>query len=478
MTCRIHLILGLLAAVFIAEPGSALGQQLDGEVSSAPAPPEPPSAPMAGTVITPSNQTTSSDPETGKQKDDAVVPTIRFNGSNATRSSAHDVERAAVSESVPRKSEVIVAANVPAKSAEPERDSLVELTARMVEDADVPAESSELAPADIQSIDPCCCPPCRPLIWLAGVEATFLWPDANDDDAIFEFEDDFRDIDISHSSHLDGVDSMYLTPRLWLGVQGCNWGTNVRYWHLRAAGGVFDPTLDNESDDWSHSNFDWDATPDTGFFTCSDLDAYTIDWELTRRFCLGNCASQASFGVRYGSVDVNNSITGVALDDDARHVGYARSNAYTRGTGVVMGLYGRKPLFPCSCVHWYYNARWSVMWGPTSTSAETFASVMVDGSNAGSVNGASTYVDDTLFIGEIQLGLEWNYALQCLPANAFFRTALEYQRWDGGPGSSEAGSFASLTDTNNYTSTASVFTSAHSPQLDLLGLTFGTGLTW
>ena len=60
------------------------------------------------------------------------------------------------------------------------------------------------------------------------------------------------------------------------------------------------------------------------------------------------------------------------------------------------------------------------------------------------MNGASTYVDDNLFIGEIQLGLEWDYALRCLPANAFFRAALEYQRWTGGQGYSAANSFAGV----------------------------------
>jgi hypothetical protein len=407
------------------------------------------------------------------------VPSIRFSGSNDSLADEALAGEVAVIAPAQRKSEVVVATNVSTKSTEPPHDPLVELTSRMVEETGVTsADNSELAPADIHTMDQCCCPPCRPLIWTAGVEATFLWPDANNDDAVFEFEDDERDIDVANTSEFGAVDSMCLTPRIWLGVQGCEWGTNVRYWHLRGNGRAYDPALDNDQDDWSHSNFDWDTAPDTGFFSDSQLDAYTVDWELTRRFCIGSCASQASLGVRYGSVNFTDSITGLSLDDDARHVGYARSDTYSRGTGVVMGLYGRKPLFPCSCVHWFYNARWAVMWGPTSTSAETFAAVMVDGSNAGSVNGASTYVDDTLFIGEIQLGLEWNYALQCLPANAFFRTALEYQRWDGGPGASEAGSFASFTDNNNYTSTASVFTSAHSPQLDLLGLTFGTGLTW
>ncbi len=342
-----------------------------------------------------------------------------------------------------------------------------------------PAEAS-FAPRDEFGSAYCepSCPPPPPLFWVAGVEASFLWPSLNSEDgAVFEFEDEENESEVSHSTFSDGIDSMYLTPRIWVGVQGCAWGTNLRYWHLRASEGSFDPQLD-ESNDWDHSDWDWDKSPDTGFFANNCFDAYTIDLEVNRRFCVHDCAMQASFGVRHGSIQHHESVVGTALGDDSRFISYARSDRYSRGTGVVMGLYGRKPLFPCSCVHWFYNARWSALWGPTSTSVETFAAVMADGSSAGSVNGASTYVDDTLIIGEIQLGLEWDYALRCLPANAFFRAAVEYQRWDGGKGYSESGSFASYTDSDDFTGEVSAFTSAAEPQMDLFGVTLGTGLTW
>jgi hypothetical protein len=270
---------------------------------------------------------------------------------------------------------------------------------------------------------------------------------------------------------------MYLTPRLWVGIQGCKWGTNLRYWHLRAGEDSFDSATD-DSHGWDYDEWDWDKSPDVGFFTDNYLEAYTIDLEVTRRFCLNECAMQASVGVRHASIENHESAVGTVLGDNSRFFGFARSERESRGTGILLGLYGRKPLFPCSCVHWFYNARWSTLWGPTHTWAETFAAVTIDGGNAGSVNGASTCVDDTLNIGEIQLGLEWNYALQCLPANAFFRAAVEYQRWDGGKGFSEAGSFASYEDDDEFESTASAYTCAVEPQMDLFGLTFGTGLTW
>jgi hypothetical protein len=124
------------------------------------------------------------------------------------------------------------------------------------------------------------------------------------------------------------------------------------------------------------------------------------------------------------------------------------------------------------------------LWGPTQTAAETFAAVQSNDPNfiagAASVNGAYTNVDDTMFIGEIQLGLEWDYPLACLPANAFFRTAIEYQRWDGGRGYSAANSFAGIAINNGSPNESIVSTAAGAPepQMDLFGFTIGTGLTW
>ncbi|MCI0491506.1 MAG: hypothetical protein L0Z07_01055, partial [Planctomycetes bacterium] len=219
--------------------------------------------------------------------------------------------------------------------------------------------------------------------------------------------------------------------------------------------------------------------PDLGFTSYSRFEAYTIDLEITRRFCVCDSWMQFSAGVRHAEVEHGESLIGTTMTDDTNFFGFAVADRYTRGTGLVLGLYGRKPLFPCSCVNWFYNVRWSALWGPTQTAAETFAMVHYeDPATAGSINGAYTNVDDTMYIGEIQLGLEWNYALQCLPANAFFRAAVEYQRWDGGKGYSEAESFAGIEIDNEFTSVASTFAAADSPALDLVGISLGTGLTW
>lgn len=342
-------------------------------------------------------------------------------------------------------------------------------------------DSGPIPAGDECCYDNCnCCPPPPCLFWVGGVEATFLVPDLNNQPATFAVEELAKDrIDFCSTETTD-VDSMYLSPRIWLGVQGCCWGTNIRYWHLQASEGTYDPSLGGLG---TWDDFDC-GRPDLGFFSNNRLEAYTVDFEITRRFCVHDCWMQAALGVRHADIQNDESITGLALTDEGILNGFANANRRSRGTGLMLGLYGRKALFPCSCVNWFYNARLSTLWGPTTTNVETFAAVQSSDpdfvATAGSVNGAYTTVDDTLFIGEIQLGLEWNYALCCLPANAFFRLAIEYQRWDGGKGESAADSFAGISIDDGEPATSIVATSAFAaePQMDLLGFTIGTGLTW
>jgi hypothetical protein len=331
-----------------------------------------------------------------------------------------------------------------------------------------------------ECVDASCCPPRRPLFWTAGVEATFLNPDLNTgygQFAAIEFAEEREDV---VSTSQDDVDSIYLAPRIWVGVQGCLWGANLRYFHLRANEGSFDPMLG--------SNGEWDGPGcgivDFGYDSCNALEAYTVDLEITRRVCLNDCWMQFSAGVRHAELQHDAGLFGAALADDSQIFGFAESHRSTRGTGIVLGWYGRRPIFPCSCIHWFYNAHWSALWGPTNTDAETGVMLAVTSTDpdavgtAGSVNTASTHVSDNLFIGEIQLGLEWDYALRCLPANAFCRAAVEYQRWSGGQGYSAANSFAGVEIDSVPTTFADSTAVADSPELDLVGLAISTGLTW
>lgn len=333
-----------------------------------------------------------------------------------------------------------------------------------------------------------CCEPRRPLSWIMGVEATWLHPDLNDRSPSLTVEDEtFVPTRVTaFSADSADVDSFYISPRIWMGIQGCQWGTVVRYWHMQAAEFNYDSFFDK------NGTYD-SGIPNASYFASGRLDAYTIDWELTRRFCVHNCEMMLSGGVRYALIQSDQSVTGLAqtladpLDDETTILlsGYGRGDSLFRGTGLVLGLNGSQPLFPCSCVQLFWNLRGSVMWGQTDTSAETFANVeSFDPASSGaaaSVNGASTSLNDDLWIGEVQLGLQWDYCLQCIPARSFVRCAVEYQRWEGAKGFSEAGSAAAAEYESGPVITAAdieTLASAGAPKLDLIGLTIGAGLTW
>lgn len=417
-----------------------------------------------------------------------------------------DQENKLVMQAVPAVSENRAVAALPtALSPEPQsigEESYRLATATKYADAKVrTADSEEPMPAPeapyandrplrVGEGEPCeclgdvCCPPPRPLFWTSGIEATFLAPDLNDGWAgfsVLEVADERFD---EFSTDTDDIDDLYVAPRLWLGIQGCLWGANVRYWHLRANEGSFDPTLGSDGT-WDGPNC---GRQDFGFNSCNDLEAYTVDMEVTRRVCLHDCWMQFSAGVRHAEIEHDAALSAAALADDSVIFGFANAHRQSRGTGIVLGWYGRKPIFPCSCVHWFYNFHWSALWGPTETAAETGVLVALTSTDpdavaaAGSVNGANTVANDTLFIGEIQLGLEWDYALRCMPANAFCRLAVEYQRWSSGTGFSQSNSFAGAGIDNNgvvtTTTLGDALAIADAPELDLVGIAASTGLTW
>jgi hypothetical protein len=329
-----------------------------------------------------------------------------------------------------------------------------------------------------------CCNAAPCLFWTAGMEATFLSPNLNDEGATFDLVNTSTDrVDFS-STH--GLDSLYVAPRIWLGVESCCWGVDMKYWQMRASSQGWDPAVG------TNGEFDGPecGVPNIGHFSANSMSAYALDLEVSRRLCVRDCWMQFSGGIRHAEFRHDEFITGNAVDsisgdssDGTDHViGYARDDSFSQGTGFVLGWYGRRPVFPCSCVNWFYNLHYSVLWGPTNTAAETAMLLTLDdpgvaAGNAGSTNGARTHSDGTMTIGEVQVGLEWDYALQCLPANSFFRVALEYQRWDGGNGSSSSESFAGAAIDNSST-VATATASASAPEMNLFGFTLGTGLTW
>ncbi len=327
--------------------------------------------------------------------------------------------------------------------------------------------------------DGCCgCQPCcPPKILVVGVEAVFLNPDINGAPVNYVFSEGDPLVTAAQFGPANGqasLDDIYGAPRISIGCQGCKWGIVGRYFHLRAG-------------EHDHDFYDITAVPppaEHSYDVNSILEAYYTDIELTRNFCLHGCKNQFAFGVRYALIEHHESIYARSNTIDGLLAAYARRNRQAHGTGLTFGLNGRKPLFPCSCVHWYYSARGSVLWGCSHNEVESEARVDSLGAGAavaaaGSIDGAIARVNDDLFIGEIQAGLQWDFALRCLPAKAFFRTAFEYQYWDASLGGAASGSFAGVADGGAGTA-SQVAASSSAPGLivDFVGFSIGSGFTW
>ena len=334
--------------------------------------------------------------------------------------------------------------------------------------------------------DTCCGPGCgcakccrRRCILVVGTEAVFLSPTVNGTATYYQF-DDFVDPSLQFGPDFGygAIDDFYMAPRLSVGFQGCRWGIMGRYYHFRAAEHAHNPLV-------GHGSYGQLANQTIN--VSNILEAYYTDVEVTRNFCVHGCKGQFGFGCRYALISHDESIYGRSINSDPNSAsliqGGARRNRGVHGTGLTMGINARKPLFCNSCAHWFFSARSSILWGCNHTEVESWADVTafgnatVPGGSAGSIDGAAASVADDLFIGEIQAGLEWDFALRCLPAKAFFRTAFEYQYWDGSIGNAASGSFAGYV---NGGSAAQVSTGSWSPGLiaDFVGLSIGTGFTW
>jgi len=305
---------------------------------------------------------------------------------------------------------------------------------------------------------------CLAPAWHSGVEFTFMGVDRrNGGGAFTSVAGDAGAIELETFSDGSG-DLFTYAPRLWLGRYHGDWGVVTRFWYLSDSQGSNSPVI---------------LPPDQLFAwgTDSSLTMYNIDLELMRRFVYNSWKMDAGFGFRYAAFEsgVNSSTSGqFSADEFALATAGAGSDFY--GSGLTFALAGRRQI-GCSSAHFFWNARGSTLWGNASANAfsETWA---LDGGGAVSFDrtAAAAGGSTDLWIGEFQTGVQWEHPLRCIPANALFRVAFEYQRWDvGGSGLVFSDSFAIA---NNVGAFAESGAGAGSLQADLYGLAIGTGFTW
>jgi hypothetical protein len=252
----------------------------------------------------------------------------------------------------------------------------------------------------------------------ATVEATYLQPTI-----LAGFGSDSQDPFFSPLTHDFGYEA---APRVVLAAESpTGWGIRGRYWQVDA--------LDD---------FQFVSSMNDRFTVVSlhaSVEAYTIDFELTRRFALGEWCIQSSLGARHASMHRRQVFTLSTLDyqggggDDASSL-LARISRQLNGTGLTLGLDGRRPLGSTSLAL-VGGLRGSVVWGRNAAHQQlAFAEVVPAGvgdlnvADMQGFNGAFS-VDDAMFIGELQAGVEWSQPCDALCGAVFMRSLFEAQWW-------------------------------------------------
>lgn len=304
---------------------------------------------------------------------------------------------------------------------------------------------------------------CAPPTVIASAEATFFFP---------QFSRGFLQNGVNNG--VNGVQTattntslgstegtLLLAPRISLGVQGECWGVVTRYWYASSWGTGFTP-----------------AVSDSGIPGVTSFDgfkAYTWDLELHRRFTCCDWTLYGFGGLRYASIRNDRSI---AINDiSAGNVFLASSYSSQQfsGTGITFGLSGTRPVW-CGCP-WsmYFANRYSVLWGNSGVLAQTSATTSAGGF-ASSTNGGFTSDSASLFIAEIQAGVQWDAELKCLPGRrAFLRGGFEFQYWNSSSNAS-ASAFSVAANTPGQGTYAT--SQAGNFLFSLLGISLGTGIMY
>jgi hypothetical protein len=304
--------------------------------------------------------------------------------------------------------------------------------------------------------------------WYAGTEVTFLGYRATTGGRITITLNDVTTAGTDVSLVSDRVQDFGYAPRVWFGRQfGEKWGVQARYWTM---------------DDF-HT-----GTPGAppGFVTLPNFSTetevgharlYTIDIEGVRHFTPGRWKLDGTIGARHASfvADTNVTVFGVVTTGNFINLFLANGLKFD-GTGATASLLGRRQIGD-SHASLVLGARASQLWGRTDSFARV-AGAVADSPSAPLVGAATVTRNNAIAemtIAEFQVGVQWDWELEVLPMNAFFRTAFEYQHWniDGLPtgGAGFGGTIGDLT-TNSFSS-ASAQGDAH-----LYGLSIATGFTW
>ncbi len=314
----------------------------------------------------------------------------------------------------------------------------------------------------------------------AGVELTLLAPVCE------SFPDvTFTNLATGQSWDTDGSSGLGTGVRTWLGFQSPNGiGARVTYWTMGSMVNCPDPVVPTPLKPLLEDNY--------------YLNAQTLDVELLHNFCFCGSELEIGLGACYAAMRRNSTALGYGEVGDPSAMtslyGLAAAADEIEGMGVTASIGGRVPVWqkicdPCNpspqaTCGIFWNARGSVLWADTSAFVRTEAHAYTKSLGAP----ASAFSRDTAFacsendaigIFGMQIGVDYQRCLTCVPARFFARAGLESQYWGTGSVSATSETYAYLKGAPPlFGGRSDAAATAQAGDLGLLGVTFGLGLTY
>lgn len=301
-----------------------------------------------------------------------------------------------------------------------------------------------------------------------GAEGTFLAPFGEPEQTVV-----LTDLTTGRTYQGTSDPSLGAGIRTWLGMQRGGWGFRFQYWHFG----------DEEIDVRPPAPINAEPAFDEAFYLKADV----IDIELTQGLCFGDWRIHSSFGGRWARLERNSAVLGYgSVGEGVNLYGYAMGANVLEGPGFTFALGGRKPIqvcfLPCGW-HAYWNYRGALLWADATASAFTEANA-VTGSPPGTAYSrdkafACKDLSETVYISEVQLGLQYEEPICGTPAVLFLRAGMEYQHWQTGDLWARSNSYAFLQGGSPaFGGRVDARAEAHDRELDLIGFVIAGGLTY
>jgi hypothetical protein len=260
--------------------------------------------------------------------------------------------------------------------------------------------------------DACCDTACCPTgHFYVGAEAAFLKPHMGA-------------LGFSVDGHPDAMITPTLdyeaSPRFWIGFENASGlGLRATYWQIDSSARM-DLFHSDDISDWLRNEFDLPEIGDMGIGV--EMEAETIDLEVTQRGCLGCMELEFAGGIRYGRMRTGLFVDGMIFDERDYPFKGGIATEF-EGFGPTLALDARRPI-GCRGFALVGGARGAWLYGSTDGFLTGDATQLIDAQISAE--------DHVMQVYEVNLGIEWS---RCMSGGGEITVAAlwESQVWEWAP---------------------------------------------